>query len=53
MIQENGAVEVYTLVKEGRIAFEKCIVRDTQRGKLIINFAALRIRKSKDNIPIP
>ena len=53
LIQENGAVEVNALVKEGRIAFEKCIVRDTQRGKLIINFAALRIRKSKDNIPIP
>lgn len=52
-IQENAAVEVSTLVKEGRVTFKQCIVRDTQRGKLIINFAALRIRKSKDNIPIP
>ena len=52
-IQGEGAITVNSLITEGKVIFHKYAVRDTQRGKLIINFAAVRVRKSKANMPIP
>ena len=52
-ITGEGSVSVGSLVTEGKLTFQKCIVRDTQRGKLVINLAAVRVRRSKNNIPIP
>jgi SRSO17 transposase len=52
-IKGEGAIDVNDLVKQGRIAFQKYTIRDTQRGKLVVEFAAIRIRRSHDNVPIP
>lgn len=52
-IQGEGAIAVNSLVEKGRLIFQRCAVRDTQRGKLIINFAAVRVRRSHSNMPIP
>jgi SRSO17 transposase len=49
----EGATTVQDLVAQGKIEFHKHVVRDTQRGKLIVNFAAIRVRRSYNNIPIP
>lgn len=52
-VQGEGAIVVSNLVTEGKVTFRKCVVRDIQRGKLIINFAAIRVRRSQNGIPIP
>lgn len=49
----EGAIAVKDLVAQGKIKFHRHAVRDTQRGKLIINFAAIRVRRSHNNIPTP
>lgn len=53
LVEGEGARTVSSLVEEGKLTFTKRIVRDTQRGKLIINFAAIRVRRSLSNMPIP
>jgi len=52
-VEGDGAIAVQDLVAQGRIAFRRHAIRDTQRGKLIVNFAAIRVRRSHANIPIP
>jgi SRSO17 transposase len=52
-IEGQGAIAVKDLVAQGIIQFRRHAVRDTQRGKLIVNFAAIRVRRSHSNIPIP
>lgn len=52
-IQGEHAVMVSNLITQDRLQFHKRVVRDTQRGKLIIQFAAIRVRRSSKNIPIP
>jgi SRSO17 transposase len=52
-VEGEGAIAVKDLVAQGRIQFRRHAVRDTQRGKLIVNFAAIRVRRSRNNIPIP
>lgn len=49
----EGAVAVKDLVAQGKIKFCRRSIRDIQRGKLIVNFAAIRVRRSHNNIPIP
>jgi SRSO17 transposase len=49
----EGAIAVKDLVVQGRVQFHRHAIRDTQRGKLIVNFAAIRVRRSHKNIPIP
>ncbi len=50
---EGFASTVEALLNSGKIQLHKRVIRDIQRGKLIVNFAAVRVRKSYDNIPIP
>jgi SRSO17 transposase len=52
-IEGAGAIAVKDLVVQGKIEFRRVSIRDTQRGKLIINFAAIRVRRSQNNIPLP
>ena len=52
-IAGEGSIAVKDLVKQGRIKFHRHSIRDTQRGKLIVNFAAIRVRRSHNNLPIP
>ena len=52
-IKGEGAIAVQDLVAQNRLEFRKITVRDTQRGKLIINFAAIRVRRSCNNTPLP
>jgi len=47
------AIAVNQLIGEGKLRLTKRIIRDTQRGKLIINFGAIRVRRSVGNVPIP
>ena len=49
----EGAITVKNLVEQGRIAFRRHSIRDTQRGRLIVDFAAIRVRRSRNNVPIP
>ncbi len=52
-IEGEGAIAVQDLVAQERIKFRRYAIRDTQRGMLIVNFAAIRIRRSHNNMPIP
>lgn len=52
-VNGDGAIAVRDLVAQQTIKFKKLAIRDTQRGKLIINFAAIRVRRSQHNTPIP
>jgi SRSO17 transposase len=49
----EGSITVKDLVEQGRIAFHRHSIRDTQRGRLIVDFAAIRVRRSHNNVPIP
>ena len=53
LVEGEGSTAVSRLVEEGKITFTKRIIRNTQRGKLIINFAAIHVRRSLKNMPIP
>ena len=52
-VEGEGAIAVRDLVAQGKIKFHRHAIRDTQRGKLIVNFAAIRVRRSQNNMPIP
>jgi SRSO17 transposase len=52
-VNGEGAIAVQDLLAQKTIKFKRVAVRDTQRGKLIINFAAIRARRSQYNTPIP
>lgn len=52
-IEGEGAIPVEKLISEKRVGFQKIAIRDTQRGKLIVNFAAIRVRRSYRGVPIP
>jgi hypothetical protein len=49
----GGARTVKSVLEEQRVKLTKHVIRDTERGKLVVNFAAIRVRRSHHNMPIP
>jgi len=52
-ISTEESCSVEELLQAEKISFHKCHVRDTQRGMLAIQFAAVRVFINSENAPMP
>lgn len=50
---EGDAYTVQDLLDKNKIKFRKLAIRDTQRGKLLVNFAAIRVYRKPGDSPVP